>query len=131
MSRHSDDAAQNALLLFEQFGDAGAVAHYPARGNIPKEAAAIVGAEKMADEETEAGRDRRRTRKIWVTDDPDHDDWPGLSNPQPGDSMVIGDREYVVADGGREYCEDTGMFTLDLVYVGLKEGTGASVRRKK
>lgn len=130
MSRHADDAAVHALHLFEVFGDPGAIVHTPARSNIPKEAAAIINAEKTADEDTEAGRDRRRTRKVRVTDDPDHDDWPGLANPLPGDEIAIGDREYVIADGGREYCEDTGVFTLELVYVGLKEGTGANVRRK-
>ena len=135
MSRHADDAAVHALNLFEMFadgksGDAGSIVHTPARSEIPKEAAAIIGAEKTADEDVEEGRDRRRTCKIMVTDDPDHADWPGLDNPLPGDEITIGDRSYVIADGGREYNEDAGIYTLDLVYIALKEGTGTGVRKK-
>lgn len=144
MSRHADDAAVHVLNLFEMFadgksGDVGSIVHTPARSSIPKEAAAIIGAETIADEEPEQGRVRRRTRKVMVTDDPDHADWPGLDNPLPGDEISIGSlgvagryfgRNYVIADNGRKYHEDAGVFTLDLVYIGLIEGTGTGVRKK-
>ena len=132
MSEFADLCQETVVpVSFEHHGDAGLIVHTPARSNIPKEAAAIPNvAEKVRDEDVEEGRDRRRTRKIMVTDDPDHADWPGLDNPLPGDEITIGDRSYVIADDGREYNEGTGIYTLDLVYIALKEGTGTGVRKQ-
>ena len=106
--------------LFAALGDTAAGTYAPIGGQ-PVPFSAILGDLLTSEEEDAMGSGRSRRRTVDVTDDPDHDDYPGIVDPAVGAEIVIGDFAYSI-----DAVDKSGnIHTLTLLRTGVKQrGSG-------